>query len=197
MLSLSLTNMSEFEEAQEVLQNAQLIHSADKVTQAIADIARQLNQQLQDLQEAALVMPVMNGGLVLSGRLLPQLTFPLQIDYLHATRYRNTTQGRDLQWKVEPQHDLKGRTLIIIDDIFDEGFTLQAVVDFCKQQGASRIVTVVLVEKNHPRSKAPLCCDIVGLTVEDRYVFGCGMDYKSYHRNLDGIYAMREAQNDR
>ncbi len=197
MLSLSLTNMSVFEEAQQVLKHAQLIYSAEQVSQSISQMADKLNQQLQNINDAVLIMPVMNGGLVLSGRLIPQLTFPLQIDYLHATRYRNTTQGCQLQWKVEPQHDLNGRTLVIVDDIYDEGYTLQAVVDYCQQQGAARIITVVLVEKNHPRDKAPLNCDIVGLQVEDRYVFGCGMDYKSYHRNLDGIYALNEEHDDR
>ncbi len=184
--------MVTLEHAQNVLHTADQLYSAEQVAEAIQSMAEQINARINQPAEAVLAMPVMNGGLVLGGRLIPQLHFPLQIDYLHATRYRNTTQGSQLEWKVEPQHDLKGRTLLVIDDIFDEGYTLASVVEYCRQQGAAEVLTAVLVEKRHPRQKAPMTCDFIGLSVEDRYVFGSGMDYRSYHRNLDGIYAVSE-----
>ncbi len=188
--------MVSFQHSQDVLQQADRLFSGEQVQQAIDRMANEINATLSDHSEAVLVLPVMNGGLVLGGQLLPRLTFPMQVDYVHATRYRNTTTGRDLQWKVEPQHELKGRTLLIIDDIFDEGYTLEAVVEYCRQQGAARVLTAVLVEKEHPRARAEMNCDFVGLKVGDRYVFGYGMDYKSYHRNADGIYAVSEAHHD-
>lgn len=186
------TDMISLDEAQTVLQNAELIYSPGQVNHAIDTIASQINRQFMDCNQTVLVLPIMNGGLVLGGKLITRLKFPLQVDYLHATRYRNSTTGCELHWKVEPQQSLENRTLLIIDDIFDEGFTLESVVEYCQQQGAAKIATAVLVEKDHPRDKAKHKCDFVGLQVEDRYVFGCGMDYKSYHRNLDGIYALKE-----
>ncbi len=178
--------------AQQVLQQSELIYSPEQIQQAIDQMAHKINQQFKHVNQPVLVLPVMNGGLILSGHLITRLEFPLQIDYLHATRYRNGTTGRELEWKAEPQHTLEGRILLVIDDIFDEGHTLDAIVNYCHQQGADQVYTAVLVEKNHPRDKASLECDYVGLQVEDRYVFGFGMDYKSYHRNLDGIYAVKE-----
>ncbi len=180
------------QEAGQVLAQAELIYSAAQLEQALQYLAEQINAQLTPYseQQPVLLMPVMNGGLVLCGQLMTRLTFPLQVDYLHATRYRDKTQGSDLQWKASPQQSLQGRTLLIVDDILDEGYTLQAVLEYCRAQGAAQVYSVVLVEKHHPRARADIKADFTGLTVEDRYVFGFGMDYKGYHRNLNGIYAL-------
>ena len=183
------------EEAQQVLQQAELIYDAGQISTALDQLAEKITQAVADRQFAeqpVIVISVMNGGLILSGHLLTRFTFPLQVDFIHATRYRNQTSGGELEWKVEPHQSIKGRTLIILDDILDEGYTLQAIVDYCKQQGAERVISAVLVEKKHDRRTPDVHCDFIGLEVEDRYVFGFGMDYKGYHRNLNGIYAVAE-----
>ena len=179
-------------EAKKVLDNAELIYSAQQIDQAINQLALDINKQLAGSDEPIIVLPIMNGGLILSGHLLTRLQFPLMVDYLHATRYRDTTMGNELQWKVKPRQSLKGRTLLIIDDIFDEGFTLEAVLAFCEEQKVEQAYTVVLIEKDHPRVKADINCDFIGMRVDDKYVFGFGMDYKGYHRNLNAIYAVNE-----
>lgn len=182
------------QEASQVLAQAECVYSAAQVEQALLQLAEQINAQLTPYteQQPVLLMPVMNGGLVLCGQLMTRLSFPLQVDYLHATRYRDKTRGSDLQWKASPQQSLQGRTLLVVDDILDEGYTLQAVLEYCRAQGAAQVYSVVLVEKNHPRARADIKADFTGLMVEDRYVFGFGMDYKGYHRNLNGIYAVAE-----
>lgn len=178
--------------AAQVLAQSECIYSAAQLEQTLRQLAEQINQRLTPFseQQPVLLMPVMNGGLVLCGQLMTRLTFPLQVDYLHATRYRDKTRGSDLHWKASPQQSLQGRTLLIVDDILDEGYTLQAVLEYCRAQGAAQVYSVVLVEKNHPRARADIKADFTGLVVEDRYVFGFGMDYKGYHRNLNGIYAL-------
>lgn len=178
--------------AMSVLENAELIYSATQIHQAIEQLAAQINNRLENTAEPLIVLPIMNGGLVLSGHLITRLKMPLLVDYIHATRYREKTTGSSLEWKVKPQLTLKNRTLLLIDDIYDEGHTLQAVVEYCKEQGAAQVYSVVLVEKNHPRAKATVKSDFTGLIVEDRYVFGFGMDYKGLLRNLDGIYAVND-----
>ncbi len=136
------------------------------------------------------VICVMLGGLIPAARLLERFDFPLELDYLHATRYRGGTQGHDLDWKARPATPLAGREVLIIDDILDEGVTLAGVVEYCKEQGASRVLTAVLVDKQHGRKKAFSRADFTGLEVDDRYVFGCGMDYKGSFRNLRSIHAL-------
>lgn len=184
--------MNDYPQAKKVLENAELILSAQQIQDAINQLARKINSHFKNVSQPVIVLPIMNGGLILSGQLITRLNFPVQIDYIHATRYRNKTSGSDLQWKVKPQNNLKNRSLLIIDDIFDEGHTLQEVHRFCEAQQASHVLSVVLVEKHHPREKAAYRSDFIGLRVEDRYVFGFGMDYKGFHRNLDAIYAVTE-----
>ena len=76
-----------------------------------------------------LVLPVMGGAVVFTGHLLPLLRFPLEFDYLHVTRYNGKTRGAQIEWKVAPRSDLRGRTVLVLDDILDEGNTLAAIRD--------------------------------------------------------------------
>ena len=178
------------EDLKTVLSKAELIYNADQVADAIDVIAGKLNQRLKDAQP--LILCVMNGGLVFTGHLVTKLTCFPQIDYLHATRYRNQTSGATLDWRAYPNGDLKNRTVVILDDILDEGITLKAIVEYCHEQGAKEVLTAVLVKKIHDRCVAGLKSDYVGLEVEDKYVFGFGMDYQSQLRHLNGIYALSE-----
>ena len=139
-----------------------------------------------------LIYAVMNGGLVLAGRLLPRLPFPLELSYLHATRYGHALQGTLLDWRVRPTHDLRGRTILVLDDILDEGHTLAAIIDYLKAEGAREVFSAVLVHKTHARKAyTGMRADFTGLDVADRFLFGSGMDYKGYWRNAPGIYALK------
>ena len=186
--------MSSYAQAKQILAEAELIYSTKQIQQAIELLAEKINKKLENISEPVIILPIMNGGLIISGHLITKLNFPVELDYIHATRYRNKISGSELQWKVKPQNSLKDRTLLVIDDIYDEGHTLQAVLNFCEFEEAAQVYSAVLVEKNHPRPKALLKTDFVGMSVEDRYVFGFGMDYKGYHRNLNAIYAVSESE---
>jgi len=133
----------------------------------------------------------MNGGLVPTALLMPGMRFPWKLDYLHATRYREATTGTELVWQRTPEQSLRGRHVLVVDDILDEGHTLAAILQYCEAQGPASLRTAVLTRKRHQRGVRPPL-DYVGLEVPDRYVFGCGMDYKGYWRNLPAIYAIPE-----
>lgn len=168
---------------------AELIHDATAVQAAVIRMADAIVRDTEGSDP--ILMCVMNGGLVLTAMLMPLLQFPLRVDYLHATRYRERTFGTDLQWRKHHELPLAGQTVIIVDDILDEGHTLHAIAQYCREQGAARVLTAILVEKQRTRD-LELKADYLGLEVPDRYVFGCGMDYKGYWRNAAGIYAAAE-----
>ena len=183
------------QQAQSVLENASLIYDAQTISTTIDRMARDIETEVNTTSDDPLpliVISVMNGGLILSGHLLTRLHIPLQVDFIHATRYRNQTSGGDLEWKVEPHQSIKDRRVLIVDDILDEGYTLDEIVKYCHRQEVKKVWTAVLVRKNHSRPRADIESDFVGLSVEDQYVFGFGMDYKSYHRNLNAIYAAND-----
>lgn len=173
---------------QHIMAQSELIHSAEAVAQATDQLAHQITEALGD--DTPLVMCVMGGAVVFSGQLLPKLNFPLEFDYVQASRYNNETSGRELVWKVEPRENVRGRTVLLLDDILDEGHTLVAIRDKCLEQGAAKVVIAVLIEKRLGHDK-PIHADFVGLTVPDRYVFGCGMDAYGWWRNLPAIYALK------
>jgi hypoxanthine phosphoribosyltransferase len=134
----------------------------------------------------------MKGGIFTSYSLLQYFTFPLEIDYLQVSRYGSDTQGGELIWKVEPSEPLSGREVLIIDDILDEGVTINKIIEYCKEKGAKSVAAAVLVKKCHGRGTHNSLVRYVALEVPDRYIFGCGMDFKGYFRNLPAIYAINE-----
>lgn len=178
------------EEISAVASRADCLHSEQEVEAALDKMAAAISEKLSSSNP--ILLCVMNGGLILTAKLATRLQFPLHMDYVHATRYRNETSGADLQWIKTPSMDLAGRVIVVVDDIFDEGATLENVVKYCEAQGAKRILTAVLVNKMHDRKLSQMQCDFIGLDMEDRYLFGYGMDYKGYLRNAPGIFAIAD-----
>ncbi|WP_456404319.1 hypoxanthine-guanine phosphoribosyltransferase [Thiolapillus sp.] len=179
------------EDMQSVRNSAELLYSREEVEAALDRMADELTERVSSSNP--ILLAVMNGGLIPLGMLLPRLDFPLRVDYLHATRYRERTFGADLQWKRAPEYSLAGETVVVVDDILDEGYTLQAIVDYCKKEGAKEVLSVVLVKKVHHRCNG-MQADIVGLEAPDKYLFGYGMDYKGYWRNAPGIFFVNGEQ---
>lgn len=177
-------------ELNQIRANARMLHGPGDIHAALDRIAAEIT----DLLDGTLpvILCVLTGGIIPTGHLLTRLSFPLETDYLHATRYRGKTSGREVDWVTEPGISLDGRTVLIVDDILDEGHTLANIIHFCRQSGAESIYSAVLVQKQHDRRAEDVRADFVGLEVDDRYVFGFGMDYMGYLRNLNGIFALGE-----
>lgn len=180
----------EFDDFQKVFDEADILYSETQVNAAIQSMADQMTADLKG--EDPILLAVMNGGMILTGHLSTKLIFPLQLDYLHATRYRHDTVGGTLRWFKHPDINLTGRNVVIIDDILDEGNTLLEIIDYCKSVGAETVKTAVLINKEHDRKADPdFKADYVGLSIPDRFIFGFGMDLKGYWRNAPGIYAVK------
>lgn len=177
-------------EAWAVYRAAECLYDEATVRGAVDRLAGEVTAALAG-RNPLLLCP-MTGGVVLAGHLLPQLDFPLEFDYIHATRYAGALSGGELTWKVTPTAELAGRHVLIVDDVLDRGITLAALVDFCRREGAASVHTLVLVDKRCQRV-ADIEADFVGLATPDRYLFGWGMDYKGYLRNVPGIYAVAQA----
>lgn len=179
----------DFQKAQAMLANAELIHSEAAVQGAVTEVAAAIRERLAD--KYPLVLCVMTGGVVFCGQLLTRLNFPLDFDYLHATRYGPETQGGKISWRSAPWTSVKGRSVLVVDDILDEGVTLAAIKESLRRMGAEEVLTAVFADKLNGKQK-PVAADFVGLTVPDRFVFGFGMDAGGVWRNLPAVYAMKD-----
>ena len=176
------------ERARHVLEEADLVHDAAAVQGAIRTMADEITHALGERNP--LIVVVMHGGVYLAGQILPLLEFPLGLDYIHVTRYGQSTSGGELTWKALPTESVRGRAVLVLDDILDVGQTLAAVRERLLADGAESVSCAVLTEKETGIAK-PLKADFVGLKVPNRYLFGCGMDVSGAWRNLPAIYAMK------
>jgi len=170
------------------LENSDLVASAEQVGAALTRVAQDISEGLREAYPMVLV--VMGGAVVFAGQLLPRLRFPLDFDYVHVTRYGAATQGARVEWRVAPPAQVRGRDVLVLDDILDGGHTMCAIREKLLALGAASFRCAVLVEKERSSEK-PIRADFVGLRIPDRFVFGCGMDARGYWRNLPEIRAMR------
>ena len=176
-------------DAERLRDEADVVCTADEVQAAVARMAREIEAKLAD--DFPVVLSVMGGAAVFTGQLLPQLAFPLEFGAIEVTRYNNDTQGRDIAWRLAPRDNVRDRTVLVVDDILDEGITLAAIRARLLEMGARRVLSAVLADKDLGRAK-PAHADFVGVTVPNRYVFGFGMDAYGLWRNLPAIYALKE-----
>lgn len=170
------------------LEESDCVVTAEEIEAAVRRLAEDISGRYA--QRYPLVLTVMGGAVVFAGQLLPLMRFPLDLDYLHATRYGAQTQGGSIDWRVPPPRSVAGRHVLVLDDILDGGHTLHAIRQRLLQDRAASVGCAVLVEKVLPTPK-PISADFVGLSIPDRFVFGYGMDAKGYWRNLAEIRAMK------
>ncbi|HFE38479.1 MAG TPA: hypoxanthine-guanine phosphoribosyltransferase [Gammaproteobacteria bacterium] len=175
------------EEARAIASRAVCLYTDEQVQQALDRMAFDISHRIKN--DNPIVLCVMNGGLIVTSELLKRFSFPLEVDYLHATRYGDATTGNSLEWLAKPRKNLKNRTVLVVDDILDVGKTLHEIMLFCSNKGARKAYSAVLTEKQHNRKSGVVKADFCALQVPDRYVFGYGMDYKHYLRNTTGIFA--------
>jgi len=178
------------EEVKKVWEEADCIYSDEQVEQAISEVAVAISDVMAKTNPV--VLCVMKGGLIFTGKLLMKLQFPLEVDYIQVSRYRGEVVGGTIEWMVTPRTSLEGRNVLIVDDILDQGETILEIIKACEKQGAKDVKSVVLVDKMHDRKVTPeVKANFTALEVEDRYLFGYGMDYKGYLRNAAGIFAVK------
>jgi len=178
----------------DVLASAEVIHGRDVLEAAIERIADAIRGDYED-DAAPLYVTIMHGGMPFAAQLafaLGERGLDLEFDYLHATRYRGNTTGSGLAWLHRPATSMRGRRVLLADDILDEGHTLKAVRQWCEDQGAADVRVAVLAVKSHDRCVEGVEADYVGVEVPDRYVFGYGMDFHEQGRNLPAIYALKD-----
>ncbi len=177
------------QEAMRLLEEADMICDADCVQHEVKRMAGEITALLKD--DFPVVLSVMGGAAIFTGHLLPQLAFPLEFGAIQVRRYNNDIQGRDIAWTLAPSDNVRDRTVLVVDDILDEGITLAAIRQRLLEMGARKFYSAVFADKDLGRAK-PVKADFVGVTVPNRYVFGFGMDAYGLWRNLPAIYALKD-----
>ena len=177
--------------AKKILQRTEQICSPEEVQAAINKVATELNERFNhvEMESFPLFLGVMGGAAVFSGQLLPKLTFPLEFDFIHVSRYGSEEQGSEVIWKVIPRQNVMNRVIVVLDDVLDEGETLAHVQKRLLEMGAAKVILAVFGDKQL-NTKKQVTPDHVGMTLPNRFVIGFGMDIEGYWRNLPDIRAL-------
>lgn len=177
---------SKLDEALDALRTAREVRSAAAMQAALDRMAEQISAELGDSNPV--FVAVMHGGVFAAVELSRRVTFPHEFDYVHLTRYKGALEGGEIDWIVRPRESLRGRAVLVVDDILDHGLTLAALLAELKALGVAALYSAVLVSKPKRRVGRRVEVDFIGTTIDEAYVFGCGMDYKGYWRGLPGLF---------
>lgn len=177
---------SRLDEALDALRTAREVRSAAAMQAALDRMAEQISAKLGDSNPV--FVAVMHGGVFAAVELSRRVTFPHEFDYVHLTRYKGALEGGEIDWIVRPRESLRGRAVLVVDDILDHGLTLAALLVELKALGVAALYSAVLVSKPKRRVGRRVEVDFIGTTIDEAYVFGCGMDYKGYWRGLPGLF---------
>ncbi|RLE17831.1 MAG: hypoxanthine-guanine phosphoribosyltransferase [Actinobacteria bacterium] len=174
----------------DVLKNSTLIADRQEVKAAVDLLGEAINAYYGDREIILLI--VMTGAVMPAAWVASKLKMPVQMDFVHATRYAGQTEGGEIEFRVPPRLNLEGHDVLIIDDIYDIGLTLQMIEGYCESRGACSVNRAVLVRKIHDRETTGTLPKFIGMEVEDKYIFGCGMDVYENWRHLDEIRALED-----
>jgi hypoxanthine phosphoribosyltransferase len=172
----------------EIYRTSTVLAGREEVWAAVDRMARAVNAHYGDREITLLV--VMTGAIMPAAWLASRLQMPLRMDFVHATRYSGQTEGGEIEFRVPPRLNLQDQEVLIVDDIYDIGLTLQMIENYCRARGARSVNSAVLVRKLHDRATAGVLPAFIGMEIEDRYIFGCGMDAYEYWRQLEEIRAL-------
>jgi len=175
------------DQVNDVFVKAKRLFEKNEIESAIERISKEITSKLSNTNP--ILMCVMKGGMIFTGNLMTRLNFPLEMEYVHATRYGLQTKGGELEWLVKPRISLKDRTILILDDILDGGVTLAAIKEYCKNNGAHDVYTGILIDLTNKRIEGGVAtADFTALSLSDGFLFGYGIDYKEQFRNVPHIY---------
>ena len=175
---------------QAILSRSQLIYTHEEIVSAIDLLAGKLNRKFKN--KKTLVLPVLTGAIPFVGILLPRLSFAVEVNYFHVSRYQSNVGTNQIKITHQPSPEsVLNQEVVVIDDILDEGVTLKLINEQLKTMKPKSITNIVLFEKQLD-TKKEISADHVGLHVPDAYVFGFGLDFNGAGRNIPDLYAFNE-----
>jgi hypoxanthine phosphoribosyltransferase len=175
---------------QAILSRSQLVYTHEEIVSAIDLLAKKLNRQFKN--KKALILPVLTGAIPFVGMLLPRLSFAIEVNYFHVSRYQNNIGTNQIKITHQPSPEsVFNQEILVVDDILDEGITLKLINEHLMTIKPKSITNIVLFEKQLDIKKE-ISAHYVGLVVPDAYVFGFGLDFNGAGRNIPDLYAFNE-----
>lgn len=162
-----------------------LLISHDEIVKMCKTIGKNITTDYQG--KSPLVVCVLKGACPFHSELIKHIDLQIDLDYIQASSYSGTSSTGVVKLKKDLDSDIKGRDVILVEDIVDSGLTLSKLVEYLSQRQPNSIKVASLLDKPSGR-KVQFKADYVGQEIEDLFVIGFGLDLDEKYRNLDSIY---------
>lgn len=160
-----------------------------EIKQRVQAVAEQINKDMAD--KNPLLLAVLNGSFIFAADLMRGLTIPCEISFVKMSSYEGTSSTGKMKQLIGINSDLKGRHIVIVEDIVESGFTMQNMLDQLKDlQPASIHICTLLLKPE--RLKVPLDIEYVAFRIPNDFILGYGLDYDQQGRQLRDIYTLKE-----
>ncbi|MEM9836521.1 MAG: hypoxanthine phosphoribosyltransferase [Bacteroidota bacterium] len=164
--------------------------TAEQIQQRVTEIGLTLRQELTTAKPVYLIM--LKGAFVFAADLIRAINIPAEVDFVRTSSYVGTTSSREVKLLLPPTPALvKDHDVVLIEDIIDSGYTMQAFLPQLHAMGPRSIRLVTLLHKPTAQ-KVPVAIDQVGFVIPNKFVVGYGLDYNGLGRQLSGIYQLSE-----
>lgn len=166
----------------------------ETIQQAVKDLAVRIDQDYEHLNEELLVIGVQRGAFIFMAELVMQMQTAIDVDFVTVRSYGKSTEtSGNLELLTDLQTDVKGKHLLVVDDIVDTGLTLEFLEGILRQREPASVEYCCLFDKNERRSPdVKLRVKYVGMEVPNVFLMGYGLDGKSFGRNLEAVHALGE-----
>ncbi|MBA4148422.1 MAG: hypoxanthine phosphoribosyltransferase [Verrucomicrobia bacterium] len=159
----------------------QVLITDEQIAKRIRMMAKQIEKDFTGRE--MVIVSLLNGTVMFLADLIRNISLPLRLDFMGVSSYGTGTESRELVFTKELRLDVKGRDVLLVDDILDTGKTLHRVTDILRKLKPRRIKICVLLDKPERRVEK-VSADYIGFTIPNLFVVGYGLDYAERYRNL-------------
>lgn len=169
----------------------ELFLTQDRIEKAIENVAVRLNEDLAD--KDPLFICVLNGSFMFASELMKRVSIPCEVSFVKMSSYQGITSTGKVKEIYGLEEDIKGRTVVIVEDIVDTGYTMSLMIDQLKcEEPKAILVSTMLLKPEALKHTVPL--DYVAMEIPSDFIVGYGLDYDGYGRNLPDIYKLKNSK---
>ncbi len=167
----------------------EILISNRQIKNGIKKTAKWLNKEYKD--KTPVIIGILKGCIPFIGQISTLLNFDFELDFMSASSFKGGTKGsNDIQISLDLKTNIKGRDVIILEDIIDTARTLKKIIELLKNRNPSSIRLVTLLDKKEGR-KVELDADYSCFTIPNKFIVGFGLDYKEIMRNYNFIGCLK------
>ncbi len=162
------------------------LYSADTIAETVRRLGQEITRDYQG--EEILLVGILKGSFLFIADLCRQIDVPVTVDFMRLASYGSETQSSGIiEFRKDLEMSIRGKHVLVVEDIIDSGLTLQSLLHRLREREPASLKVCALIDKR-ARREVQIEADYVGLTMDDGFIIGYGLDYDERYRNLDGIY---------